>query len=227
MYDRLGFLLDAEFLMERRVYDELIARSRFGEAHAVLEFGPGTGRLAEILLRDHLPPEATYLGLDVSSGMVRRARERLRAWKGRAEVRRTEGSVRLEVPDGRFDRFVACYVLELLSSEDRTALLSEARRALVPGGLLCVASMTSGADPASRLVADLWSRVHAANPKLIGGCHPIQLARALDSGSWGVVRRSIVPLPGVRTEVVVAAPRSPEPRASTGGRGTPQAAPAT
>lgn len=216
VYDRIGSLLDAEFFMERRVYDELINHSRFEEARAVFEFGPGTGRLAEILLRDYLPPEATYLGVDVSPRMVRLARERLRKWEGRAEVRRTEGSVALGVPDGRFDRFVSCYVLELLAPNDLDALLSEARRILVAGGFLCIASMTSGTGPGSRLVADLWSRLHAVNPKFVGGCRPIELARLLDSDAWRIVHRAVVCQPGIRSEVVVAAPRPTALRASLG-----------
>ena len=35
-----------------------------------MEFGCGTGRLAERLLRDHLPDAATYVAVDSSSTMV-------------------------------------------------------------------------------------------------------------------------------------------------------------
>ncbi|HJN04158.1 MAG TPA: class I SAM-dependent methyltransferase, partial [Alphaproteobacteria bacterium] len=40
------------------------------------------------------------------------------------------GSVRLEAPDGAYDRFVSAYVLDLLSEDDITLLIGEARRVL-------------------------------------------------------------------------------------------------
>lgn len=50
----------------------LVAYSELASCRSFLESGIGTGRLAAELLNAHLPPDATYLGPDVSPTMVRR-----------------------------------------------------------------------------------------------------------------------------------------------------------
>ncbi|MGE5248130.1 MAG: class I SAM-dependent methyltransferase, partial [Verrucomicrobiota bacterium] len=69
-YDRFGAKQDWQRFYEDRAIADLIAHASFGKAGAVLEFGSGTGRLAETLLARHLPPTARYLALDVSGTMV-------------------------------------------------------------------------------------------------------------------------------------------------------------
>jgi trans-aconitate methyltransferase len=95
-YDWFGRRLDRQAFYEDPALEALIAHAEFDRAAAVFEFGCGTGRLAEQLLRGHLPRQSLYLGVDVSSTMVGLARKRLRPWRPRAEVRSSEGSMRLE-----------------------------------------------------------------------------------------------------------------------------------
>jgi len=76
--------------------------------------GCGTGRLAERLLRGHLPPNARYVGVDVSATMVGLTERRLASWGDRLTVRLADGTGRWPEPDGACDRFVAAYVLDLL-----------------------------------------------------------------------------------------------------------------
>ena len=143
-YDRIGRGQDARPLSERRALDALAAQGDFGSAAAVLELGCGTGRFAARLLREGLPGDATYLGLDVSPHMVRLARAALARWPGRARIELTDGSVRLPVPDASVDRVVSTYVLDLLSPADAAAFMTEARRVLRPGGLLAAGEPRTG-----------------------------------------------------------------------------------
>ena len=121
-YDRMGRAQDARPLSERRALDALAAQGEFGRAAAVLEFGCGTGRYAARLLRDRLPEDATYLGLDVSPRMVGLAGSALAPWAGRARVELTDGGVHLPVPDASVDRVVSTYVLDLLTPADAARL---------------------------------------------------------------------------------------------------------
>jgi ubiquinone/menaquinone biosynthesis C-methylase UbiE len=177
----------------------------FEHARAVIEFGCGTGRFARELLERRLGPEATHLGLDISSTMVTLAREKLTPWPHRARVQQTDGAPTVPLPDGQCDRFLSIYVLDLLSNEDARAVVAEARRVLVPDGRLCLASLTFGQGAFSRAVCRLWTAVHGWRPKLVGGCRPIRLLDVL-GGEWRVIHQEVVCTLGLCTEVVVARP---------------------
>lgn len=206
-YDWLGRGQDRQAVYERPAVDELLAHGRFEAARAVCEFGCGTGALAQHLMIRRLPEDATYLALDVSETMTALARERLRAWAARALVVRIDGRPAIPAPAGVFDRVLATYVLDLLSGGDIAALLAEAHRVLVPGGLLCLAGLTRGDTAPARVVTALWAVVHAWRPRWVGGCRPIDLRAHLPAEGWTVEHRAVVTRLAVSSEVLVAARR--------------------
>ena len=120
------------------------------------ELGCGTGALAARLLGEHLPAEATYLGVDVSPHMVRLSRERLHRWAGRARVEPTDGSLPLSAAGGAHTHVLAVYVFDLLSEEYARAVLLEAARLLGPGGRVGLVSLTPGRSRVARLVSGAW-----------------------------------------------------------------------
>ena len=146
-YDRLGSGQDWQRFYENPATSQLIAHAGFDSAHSVFEFGCGTGAFAAGLLQHRLPADARYVGLDISGKMVSLALERLKPWSDRARVYQSDGSPRIPEPDSTFDHFVSTYVLDLLAPDFIDQLLSEAHRLLVPGGKLCLVSMTFGASP--------------------------------------------------------------------------------
>jgi ubiquinone/menaquinone biosynthesis C-methylase UbiE len=204
LYDRIGRWQDTQRFYEEEATTDLIAHGDLPQAQSVFEFGVGTGRLAARLLHDHLPATAHYLGIDISTTMVALARERLAPWRDRARVEQSDGSPRIHAPDGAFDRFVSTYVLDLLSREDIAAVLADARRVLVPEGLLCLVSATRGRRPSERLIMGLATRLHAISPKLVGGCRAIDLSSALDRERWRVTYHEVVSKWGIPSEVLVA-----------------------
>jgi ubiquinone/menaquinone biosynthesis C-methylase UbiE len=208
-YDRFASLQEWQAFYESPALDVLIREGQFAGARAVLELGCGTGRLAERLLADELPLDARYLGLDVSRKMVERTRRRLARFGPRAKVRETGGALRLPVPDASHDRFVATYVLDLLSESDVRIALEEAHHALAPGGLLCLASLSFGLSRSSRLLCCIWTAVHRAAPMLVGGCRPIDLQPFLSPDQWEISALETVFSFAVPTQVVVAVPRKP------------------
>ncbi len=186
----------------------LAAAGRFGEAGAALELGAGTGRLAESLLRRHLPGGARYLALDISRSMLERARPRLAEFAGRARLLQADATRRLPLRDACMDRVVAAYLIDLLPGEAADALVTEARRVLAPGGLICLAGLTCApAGLLPRLVSGLWAAVHRFAPHRVGGCRPVRLAPLLEPARWEIRRHGVVAPRGVPSEVVVACRR--------------------
>ena len=206
-YDRLGSRQDWQGFYENPAINELIAHAIFESAHSVFEFGCGTGALAARLLRHHLPADACYVGLDISRTMVSLARERLKPWPERARVYQSDGAPRIDEPDRTFDRFVSTYVLDLLAPDFIERLLSEAHRLLVPGGKLCLVSLTFGASRLSRAVCWGWQRLWRFSPVIVGGCRPIELPDYLPSEGWKPDHQTKITSWGVSSEVLVASRR--------------------
>jgi SAM-dependent methyltransferase len=168
-YDHLGLLQDWQGFYENPAINELIGHAAFDSAHSVFEFGCGTGALAARLLRQRLSAGARYVGLDISETMVSLAQDRLKPWSEFARVYRSDGSPRILEADCSFDRFVSTYVFDLLAPDFVKQLLSEAHRLLVPGGKLCLVSMTFGASRLSRTVCWGWQRLWRLSPGIVGG----------------------------------------------------------
>jgi SAM-dependent methyltransferase len=207
VYDRIGPAQDWQRFYEDAATRELVAHGRFDDATAVFELGCGTGRFAARLLAEHLPPAATYLGVDVSPRMVDLASDRLRPWSDRAGARLVDGNGPAPVPAGGVDRFVANYVFDLLTPEATRDALDDARGALAPGGLLCVTGLTSAERGLPRVVSQAWTQVWMRWPALVGGCRPTRVTDALDPAEWDVHDRRVVVAWGIASEAVVAAPR--------------------
>ena len=70
-YDLLGAGLDAQAFYETVALHELVAHLQLARCQSIVEFGIGTGRLAAELLSVHIPADAIYVGLDVSTIMAR------------------------------------------------------------------------------------------------------------------------------------------------------------
>ena len=207
VYDRIGRLQDTQSPFERPALDRLIAGGRFDTATSVFELGCGTGTLAHRLLSDHLPGQSTYVGVDVSSRMVKLASRRVATFADRARVVHTDGRLPLRAPDRSADRFIAAYVLDLLPHDYATQLIDEAHRVLIPGGLACLASLTTGESKLARLISRGWHGIWRVVPRLVGGCRPIDVRGLLDPGSWDCVEDVVMESWGVPSQVVVASAR--------------------
>jgi SAM-dependent methyltransferase len=203
-YNWLGAKQDWQAFYEAPATRDLIAHASFETAQAVFECGCGTGAFAEQLLAHYLPAQATYVAVDSSTTMVRLARSRLARFGERVTVRQTDGSLQFAGVAGSCDRFVSTYVLDLLSASDIAQVFSEARRLLAPDGRLCLVSLTHGATPLARLVTWSWTRLHALEPRLVGGCRPLELYDCLPGMGFHPDNVHVVTRCGVPSEVVVA-----------------------
>lgn len=205
-YDRLGAAQDRELRYAAPAFETLLRLDDFQSAHRVIEFGCGTGFLAELLLKHALPADARYLGLDLSQGMLDVATHRLAAFGERVALKRTDGSVELPAADGTVDLVVATYVLDLLSGPAIDRFLLEAHRVLKPDGRLALAALGRGTTVTQRLRAAAWSAVHLIAPARVGGCRPLHLGRRLAGGRWQVAAHAACNAAGIASELLIVRP---------------------
>lgn len=207
VYDRVGAWQDTQAVYEAPAFNALVACGQWGRVGSLFELGCGTGRLAARLLRDGLPANARYTGVDLSPVMVRRARTRLAPYAPRAAVRRTNGRVRFSDAAATYDGVLATYVLDLLAPAAIRRFLAEAHRLLAPGGRLFLAGLTHGTAPLARLASWGWKQVHRIAPSIVGGCRPLDSRVYLTEAAWRIQVRRTVTGAGIPSEVIVAAPR--------------------
>ncbi len=204
-YDSVGSKITSQNFYEDLAADDLVAHSSFETAISVFEFGCGIGQLAEKLLRDHLKPSAQYYGVDLSSTMLAFAKERLHAYESKITLLNINGSLKINLPDATFDRFVSTFVLDLLAPDDITLILQEARRLLVPGvGYLCLANLTRAQGLVSQIVMAGWVLLFKISPKIVGGCRPIDIQTYLTNTDWKVEYTNVIVSRGVPAQVLVA-----------------------
>jgi len=206
-YDRFGKLMDTQAFYEDASLDVLVEHAGFGHASTVFELGCGTGHLAARLFTEALPSTASYLGMDISETMVALARQRLSPWWGRAQVVLSDGSMHIPLPDHAASHIVSTYVFEILSEEDVRAAIAEARRVLVPGGRLCLMTLTRGTTVASRTLCAVWEGLYRLHAPLVGGCHPLVLDAYFDEVQWSTEYRTVVVQYGVPTEILIVSPK--------------------
>lgn len=131
----LGRLYDLVFLgTQDRLRAKSVDALALSPGDTVLELGCGDGRSLH-RLRTRVGPGGRVVALDYSAGMVRRARERVRAagWAN-VHVLRADAT-RLPV-DGHVDAVYASMAVSAM--DDPGAVAHETRRVLRPGGRMAV-----------------------------------------------------------------------------------------
>jgi cyclopropane fatty-acyl-phospholipid synthase-like methyltransferase len=206
IYDRIGRFQETQGFYEHAALDALVGHRDFGAAHHLVEIGCGTGTFARRLLDQHLPPHATYLGIELSPKMADIARDRLAPHAARAEVIVADAAVAWPVAANGADRVVANYVFDLLDPEATSALLDHISAALRAEGLLCAVSLTSVPNGAAHVTATVWTALWRWRPALTGGCRPISLGDTLDHLGWSFRHRDVVTAWTLSSEVVIAQP---------------------
>jgi ubiquinone/menaquinone biosynthesis C-methylase UbiE len=202
-YDRFGARQDRQAFYEDAALETLFSHADFGVASAIAEFGCGTGRFAQRILR--AAPAATYVGFDISSTMLGLTRQRLGPFGARASAEQlAPGTVTLPLAAGSVDRLVSTYVLDLLPNEQIAAFLSEAERVLAPSGYLCLVSLTPGSRILPRVVSGLWMLAFRLHPATVGGCRPIRLAPFCADGAWQMRYHQTLVRWSITSEVLVA-----------------------
>jgi ubiquinone/menaquinone biosynthesis C-methylase UbiE len=134
------------------------------------------------------------LGVDVASGMLDVARDRLRDECGLdcAPLMLADG-LRLPFPDETFDCLLSSYTLEVLPLEAMLPSLLEWRRVLRAGGRIVVCNLTDG-EGADEAMTAYWRRRFVDDPEYFGGARPVHsLGLLQEAGFVNLTRRYVGP----------------------------------
>ena len=133
VYERIGGLYDATLgFWSREVRRQAAGALDLRKNERLLIVGVGTGmELA------YLPAGLRGAGVDLSAGMLRRARQRRAEYGMRNLELRVMDARALEYPDESFDAVYLPLILTVI--EDGSRVLAEAERVTVPGGRLVIA----------------------------------------------------------------------------------------
>jgi ubiquinone/menaquinone biosynthesis C-methylase UbiE len=202
-YDHLGSRVDWLKFYEASVVDRALRAAGLTRASSVLEFGCGSGRVAEKLLESELPAGACYSGLDISTTMVELTRRRLHRFGDRATALQYDGGA-FPFSGETFDAFFSSFVFDLLEPDYMAYVMREAHRVLRPGARACITSMAGPTSTPTRVVTSLWTALWHVSPWLVGGCRPVDIAAAVDPDQWTVEHHEVVTRLGMNSAILCA-----------------------
>jgi ubiquinone/menaquinone biosynthesis C-methylase UbiE len=172
-----------------------LAAIRDGES--VLDVATGTGLiLAELARRN---PNGLCAGIDISEGMLAKAREKIAQSAGKVELK-IGSAYAIPYPDQTFDLLTNGYMFDLMPFEAMPAILAEFRRVLKPTGRVVLTNMTVGERPGSQV----YESVYKLSPALLGGCRGVRMAEALERAGFCVVTREYCQQMLFPSEVILA-----------------------
>lgn len=119
----------------RRFMRRVLRKMRIRRGDGILDLGSGTGRNA-CLMMQMLGPGGRALGVDISKEMLRQSRRRCRPYP---QVEFVEA--RIERPLGfrqEFEKACVFFVLHGFEDADKEGIITNAHRALKPGGSLWI-----------------------------------------------------------------------------------------
>ncbi len=156
LYDLWAGVYDHTFgaLVHRR-QTRAIQELRAKPGERVLDLGVGTG-----LSLVKYPAGTKVVGVDLSMGMLDKARNRLRECEsnGRGSVTLAQAdAMNTPFADGSFDHVMISHVISVVSDPNR--LLQEAKRILKPGGRIVVLNHFQSASPAVALAEGVLNPV--------------------------------------------------------------------
>jgi ubiquinone/menaquinone biosynthesis C-methylase UbiE len=185
-------------LTESRARERAIELAEVRDGQDVLEVAVGTGlAFYEIVKRN---PNGGNVGVDLSEGMLTKARKRLRGLKSSSYELKTGSAFQLEEKDASFDLLMNNYMFDLIAFEEMDAVLHEFKRVLRKGGKLVLVNMTVG----EKFGTDIYTRIYQISPKLMGGCRGIRLAEKLKVHGFNVKLREYYQQLLFPSEVILA-----------------------
>jgi demethylmenaquinone methyltransferase/2-methoxy-6-polyprenyl-1,4-benzoquinol methylase len=147
-YDFLNHFLSAG----RDVYWRrfLVRRLRFFKTRRLLDLATGTGDVALAAARAH--PDIRVFGLDFAGPMLEAARPKIIQAGLADRIANLQGdALNLPFPADHFDAVTVAFGIR--NMPDRTRVLEEVRRVLIPGGGLSILEFTT---PQGRLIRKLY-----------------------------------------------------------------------
>ncbi len=208
-YDRISKWYDVlEGNWEKPAREAGLRQLAAAPGEQMLEIGPGTGSACLALVRS-LSPNGMVIGVDLSMGMLRTARCLIQKRHATGKVFFSAGDARLlPIRTASIDAIYCSFTLELFSEAEIPLVLEECRRALKPGGRICIVALTSAGGPS--LARRLYEWFHLKLPDLVD-CLPIFVKDNLENTGYIIKNCHYTHLWRIPVEIVLATtPRNSE-----------------
>lgn len=142
----------------------------------VLDIGCGTG-FAVARIAEKVGTDGRVEGIDLSEGMLQKARERLRNEKIPDGIVNLQvgDAAKLPFDDNTFDAILMSFVLELFDTPEIPEVLAEAKRVVKVGGRITVVALAKYPD---KLAVKVYEWFHDKMPSFVD-CRPIKVDLAL------------------------------------------------
>lgn len=199
LYDRLAKFYDIwGKLTETRARNRALALADIRNGQSILEVAVGTGlAFVEIVEKN---PEGRNFGIDISPGMLEKARRRLRQ-TGLENFTLSLGSaLDIHAENESFDLLLNNYMFDLLDENDWPKVLQQFHRVIKPGGKLVLANMTEGEKSGS----GIYEKLYRLSPALMGGCRGVRLSGPLRQNGFEVRSREYFQQALFPSEVILA-----------------------
>ena len=174
VYDSISKIYDLwGGLTESRARIRALELAEIKNGLNILEVAVGTGlAFFEIVKRN---PDGTNIGIDISAGMLKKARKRLSRLSGANYELKKASAFHLEGEDEQFDVLINNYMFDLIPFDQMDAVLAEFKRVLKKGGKLVLVNMTIG----EKFGSGIYNFMYRVSPRLMGGCRGIRLSEKL------------------------------------------------
>jgi ubiquinone/menaquinone biosynthesis C-methylase UbiE len=148
-------------------------------------------------------PDGKNTGIDISEGMLKKARERLATLTNYSLLNGT--AFHLPFENESVDTLVNNYMFDLILYEEMDEIIREFKRVLKPGGKLVLINMTNYESFLGRIVlSKLYNALYNLSPQTMGGCRGVQLSSKLNDNAFDIVTREYFQQMLFPSEVILA-----------------------
>ncbi|MGW8303762.1 MAG: class I SAM-dependent methyltransferase, partial [Desulfobacterales bacterium] len=163
IYDSLSKIYDIwGKLTESRARSRALELAEIKNGQKILEVAVGTGLAFSQIVKKN--PDGTNIGIDISAGMLKKARKRLSQLSGANYELKKASAFHLEGEDEQFDVLINNYMFDLISFDQMDAVLAEFKRVLKKGGKLVFVNMTIG----EKFGSGIYDFMYRLSPRLMG-----------------------------------------------------------
>lgn len=181
VYDSISHTYDIwGKLAETRARNRAIELAQIRDGQKILEVAVGTGlAFYEIVKRN---PNGTNIGVDISKGMLKKARKRLSPVSQANYQLKLGSAFKLEEETEYFDLLVNNYMFDLIAFNEMDSVLTQFKRVLKKDGKLILVNMTTGETFGS----GIYTLLYRMSPRAFGGCRGVRLSEKLQQHGFQV-----------------------------------------
>jgi ubiquinone/menaquinone biosynthesis C-methylase UbiE len=145
-------------------------------------------------------PDGTNIGIDISDGMLQKARQRLSKLPGAGYALKLGSAFNIQEADAQFDLIMNNYMFDLITFDEMDIVLKEFKRVLKKDGKLVLVNMTVG----EKFGSGIYDLMYRLSPKMMGGCRGIRMSEKLSQHGFQIKLREYYQQLLFPSEVILA-----------------------